>query len=49
MPRLVLLKFLVVRISGSSVLNEGLEYGRLSGSAVIWLLDSSLRVELVYA
>ena len=49
MRRLVLLKLLVVHISGNSVLNEGLEYGRLNSVAVICLLDSSLRVELVYA
>ena len=47
--RLVLLKFLVVRISKNSVLNEGLEYGRLSGAAIICLLDPSLQVVLVYA
>ena len=49
MRRLVLLKFLVVRISGNSFLNDGLEYGRLSGAAVICLLDPSLRVVLMYA
>ena len=49
MQRLVLLKFLVVRISGNSFLNDGLEYGRLSGAVVICLLDPSLRVVLMYA
>ena len=49
MRRLVLLKFLVVRISGNSFLNDGLEYGRLSGAVVICLLDPSLRVVLMCA
>ena len=40
--RLVLLKFLVVRIPGNSFLNDGLEYGHLSGTAVVCLLDPSL-------
>ena len=39
--RLVLLKFLVVRISENSFLNDGLEYGCLSSAAVICLLDPS--------
>ena len=49
MRHLVLLKFLVVRISGKSFLNNGLEYGRLSGAAVICLLDPSLQVVLMCA
>ena len=36
------LKFLVVCISGNSFLNEGLEYGRLSGATIVFLLDQSL-------
>ena len=49
MRRLVLLKFLVVRISGNSVLNEDLEYGRLSGAAVICLLDSVKLIEYIFS
>ena len=49
MRRLVLLKFLVVRISGNSFLNDGLEYGHLSGAVVISLLDPSLRVVFMCA
>ena len=49
MQRLVLLKFLVVRTSGNSFLNDGLEYVRLSGAIVICLLDPSLRVVLMCA
>ena len=46
MQRLV---FLVMRISRNSLLNDGLEYGCLSGAVVICLLDPSLRVVLMYA
>ena len=42
MRRLVFLKFLVVCISGNSFLNEGLEYGLLSGATIVFLLDQSL-------
>ena len=42
MRHLVFLKFLVVCISGNSFLNEGLEYGRLSGATIVFLLDQSL-------
>ena len=46
MQRLV---FLVMHISRNSFLNDGLEYGCLSGAVVICLLDPSLRVVLMYA
>ena len=46
MQRLV---FLVMHISRNSFLNDGLEYGYLSGAVVICLLDPSLRVVLMYA
>ena len=49
MQGLVLPKFLVVHISRNSFLNDGLEYGHLSGAAVVYLLDLSLRVVLMYA
>ena len=49
MRRLVLLKFLVVQISRNSFLNDGLEYGRLSGATVVSLLDPSLWVVSMYA
>ena len=39
---MVLLKFLIVRISGNSFLNKGLEYGYLSGATIVFLLDLSL-------
>ena len=44
MRRLVLLKFLVVCISGNTFLNDGLDYGCLSGATVVCLLDPSLQV-----
>ena len=49
MRRLVLLKFLVVRISGNSLLNDGLEYGCLSGATVICLFEPSLWLVSMYA
>ena len=45
---LVLLKFLVVCISGKSFLNEGLEYGRLSHNVIAKFSEPSLRVVLIY-
>ena len=41
--------FLVLPISGKSLLNEGLEYGRLSDVTVVEFLESSSRVVLMYA
>ena len=46
--RLVLLKFLVVRISGNSFLSNGLEYDRQSGATDVDLLEPSLQVLLIY-
>ena len=44
--RLVLLKFFVVRISGKSFLNEGVEYGHLGDSINNEFLESSVWVAL---
>ena len=41
MRRLVLLKFFVVLTSGNSFWNEDLEYGRLNGATIVFLLDSA--------
>ena len=49
MGRLVLLKMLVVHISGSSLLNDGVEYSRLGGATIICLLEPSLWVVPMYA
>ena len=46
---LVLLMFLVLPISEKSLLNEGLEYGRLSDVTVVEFLEPSSRVVLMYA
>ena len=35
MRRLVLLKLLVMRVAGNSFLNDGLEYGCLSGATFV--------------
>ena len=43
----MLLKFLVVRISGNSSLDEGLECGRLSGATIVFLLHQSLWIVLM--
>ena len=46
--RLVLLKFLVVRVTGKSFLNESLEYDHLSCVVIVRFLEPSLRVLLMY-
>ena len=45
---MVLLKFLVVRISRKSFLNEGLKYGRLSHVFIAKFSEPSLPVVLIY-
>ena len=47
--RLVFLKFLVVRVSGKSFLNEGLEYGRLVCAFIAKFSEPSLGFLLMYA
>ena len=47
--RLVFLKFLIVRISGKSFLNEDLEYGRLVCAFIAKFSEPSLRFLLMYA
>ena len=46
---LVFLKFLVVRVSGKSFLNEGLEYGRLVCALIGKFSEPSLRFLLMFA
>lgn len=46
---LVLLKFLVVRVSRKSVFSDALEYGCLSGATNVMLLEPCLRVVSLYA
>ena len=43
------LKFLVVRISGKSFLNERLEYGRLGCAVIAKFSEQSLQILLMYA
>ena len=42
-------KVLVMRISGNSLLNDGLEYGRLSDATFVCFLDPSLKAVSMYA
>ena len=43
------LDFIVVRVSGKSFLNEGLECGRLGCAFIARLLEPSLQFLLMYA
>ena len=46
---LVFLNFIVVRVSGKSFLNEGLEYGCSGCAFIARLLEPSLQFLLMYA